>query len=101
MALDTKPNLSSEKFEQFSGDTLNLSGTTNFYKAITLRSGSTFTILPNKGVGKVLTSDADGIMTLQPSNNVTGIANNIVVVASGGTGSVDSGIPIGLILASL
>ncbi len=31
MALDTKPNLSSAKFEQFSGETLNLSGTTVIY----------------------------------------------------------------------
>ena len=60
MAFDTKLNLSDSKFEQLSGETLSLSGTTLIFKQFTIRSGSTFTILPNHGANKVLTSDANG-----------------------------------------
>ena len=101
MSVETKLDLSSGKFKQLSGDTLNLSGTTNLYKSFVFKSGSTLTFLPNKGAGKVMTSDADGNITLQPSSTVTGTPKNIVIIASGGTGMVDSGIPFALVLAGL
>ena len=42
MAVDTKPNLSSCKFEQYSGETLNLSGCTDIYGVIKVASGAYF-----------------------------------------------------------
>jgi hypothetical protein len=39
MAIDTKPNLSDSKFEQFSGDTLSLSGLTEIFGEMQVRDG--------------------------------------------------------------
>ena len=58
--LDTRPNLDDSKFEQCSGDQLSLSGTTDFYGILNIKSGTTLNILDNAGNGKVLTSDALG-----------------------------------------
>ena len=81
MAIDTKPNLNSDKFEQYSGDTLNLSGNTNIFKNITIKSGGTLTILGNHGLGKVITSDVNGIGTWQvassSSGGITGATNGL------------------------
>ena len=65
MAIDTKPNFSSNKFEQCSNDVMNLSGCTQIYGIFDMESGSTLTICANAGVGKVLTSDATGVATWQ------------------------------------
>ena len=80
MAIDTKPNFSSNKFEQCATDIMNLSGCTQIYGTFDMESGSTFTICDNVGAGKVLTSDAGGIATWQ-----TPAAQGITAV-SGGSG---------------
>ena len=67
MAIDTKLNLNSYKFEQISGDTLNLSGSTCIFSGLTIANSGTFTILPSAGAGKILTSDAYGKATWQSS----------------------------------
>ena len=65
MAVDTKPNLSNEKFEQYSGETLNLSGCTDIYGILKVTNNGTLSIIPNAGAGKVLTSDTLGNATWQ------------------------------------
>lgn len=65
MAIDTKPNLSSCKFEQFSGDVLNLSGCTQIYGQFDIESGATLSICGGAGAGKVLVSSASGVATWQ------------------------------------
>lgn len=63
MGVDTKPNFSSNKFEQCTTDIMNLSGCTQIYGKLDLESGSTLSILNNYGNGKVLTSDENGVAT--------------------------------------
>lgn len=65
MAIDTKPNLSNEKFEQFSGETLSLSGTTEIYGKFHVADSAILSISPNAGAGRVLTSDGLGHATWQ------------------------------------
>ena len=65
MAIDTKPNLTDGKFEQFSGETLSLSGNTDIFGYLIIKSGATLSILPSHGAGKVLTSDSAGKATWQ------------------------------------
>ncbi len=65
MGIDTKSNLSNNKFEQYSGETLDLSGCTDIYGRLRITNDGTLSILPNAGVGKVLTSDILGIATWQ------------------------------------
>ena len=65
MAIDTKPNLSNRKFEQCSGDTMNLSGCTQIFGFFDMESGSTLSICSNAGTGKVLTSSSTGVATWQ------------------------------------
>ena len=72
MAFDTKPNLNNDKFEQFAGETLNLSGRTQIFGYLDIESGATFTMLGNKGSGKVLTSDANGVGTWQTISTSSG-----------------------------
>jgi len=72
MAIDTKPNLSDSKFEQFSGETLSLSGNTNIYGHFAIKSGATISILSNYGVGKILTSDSGGTGTWQNAISISG-----------------------------
>ena len=69
MGFDTKPNFTSNKFEQCSGDTMNLSGYTQIYGTFDLESGSTLSICNNQGAGKVLTSDANGKATWETISN--------------------------------
>ena len=82
MAIDTKPNFSSNKFEQCATDIMNLSGCTQIYGTFDMESGSTFTICSNVGAGKVLTSDAGGVATWQTLN----IPSQGVTAVSGGSG---------------
>ncbi|HPC09444.1 MAG TPA: hypothetical protein PLN85_00020, partial [archaeon] len=60
MALDTKLNLNECKFEQLTTETLNLSGCTNIFGNLIIKSGGTISILDNHGMGKVFTSDDNG-----------------------------------------
>jgi len=80
MAIDTKPNFSSNKFEQCTGDTMNLSGCTQIFGYFDMESGSTLSICANAGDGKVLTSSASGVGTWQ-----TPAAQGITAL-SGGSG---------------
>jgi len=80
MAIDTKPNFSSNKFEQCTGDTMNLSGCTQIYGFFDMESGSTLSICSDAGDGKVLTSSASGVATWQ-----TPAAQGITAI-SGGSG---------------
>ncbi len=100
MAIDTKLNLSNAKFEQLSGDTLNLSGCTGIYRKLIINSGATLSILPNRGNGKLLTSDANGNATWQSSSttlndDILKYATNKYRPYSGkteaGTGSTSAG----------
>ena len=82
MALDTKPNLNSSKFEQQSGDILNLSGCTHIYGQFILNSGATLSILDNYGDGKIMMSDSTGVGTwqnLNVGNGITMSGNTIVL----------------------
>jgi len=65
MAIDTKPNLSCEKFEQLSGETLNLSGCTIIFGKFEVANNGTLSISSNAGTGKVLVSDSLGNATWQ------------------------------------
>jgi len=80
MAIDTKPNFSSNKFEQCATDIMNLSGCTQIFGTFDMESGSTFTICDNVGNGKVLTSNASGVASWQ-----TPSAQGITAI-SGGSG---------------
>ena len=85
MGIDTKPNFSSNKFEQCSGDTMNLSGCTQIFGTFDIESGATLSICNNIGVGKVLTSDASGNATWQEagrSGTITGGTNGLSTVGS-------------------
>jgi len=74
--IDTKPNLSDNKFEQCTGDILHLSGCTHVFGQFQIQSGATISILPNRGVGKILTSNSGGTATWQiPS--ITGADNGL------------------------
>lgn len=89
MATDTKPNLSDRKFEQLSGETLHLSGSTYIhdYGTFQLESGATLSILTDAGIGKILTSDANGVATWQvysPTGASAAIAFQVKDI-SGGT----------------
>lgn len=80
MAIDTKPNLSCEKFEQWSGDTLYLSGGTVVCgNSGILRIGddASFCMSENAALGKVMTSDAYGKGTWQ---NTTSSASGDALV---------------------
>lgn len=73
MGIDTKPNLSSNKFEQCASDVMNLSGCTQIYGTFDMESGSTLSICDNAGANKVLTSNASGVATWQsPSAAASG-----------------------------
>lgn len=65
MAVDTKPNLSCEKFEQLSGDILYLSGSTNIHGTFLIEDSGSFCVANGAGSGKVLTSDVYGKATWQ------------------------------------
>jgi len=80
MAVDTKPNFSSKKFEQCATDIMNLSGCTQIYGMFDIETGATLTICENAGVGKILTSDGTGIATWQDA------AAEGVTSLSGGSG---------------
>jgi len=103
MAIDTKPNLSSSKFEQCVGDILALSGCTEVHGTFEISSGATLSILPNHGLNKVLTSDASGNATWQTpqSSSVSGATGNLPMFNAEGNGLVDSGINAYLIYAGL
>jgi hypothetical protein len=86
MAFDTKLNLSDNKFEQLSGETLNLFGNTYIHGDFIINSGATFTILLNHGAGKVWTSDSGGTGTWQePITGSSGTWGSITGVLSGQT----------------
>ena len=65
MAIDTKPNLNSGKFEQCAEDIMNLSGCTQIYGNLDIESGATLSICGGAGAGKVLVSNATGVATWQ------------------------------------
>jgi hypothetical protein len=77
MSVDTKPNLSNCKFEQFSGDLLNLSGCTAIYGDFQIECGATLHILPGAGLGKYFTSDEFGNGTWQNFGGITGATNGL------------------------
>ena len=79
MGFDTKPNFSSNKFEQCTNDIINLSGCTQIYGTFDLESGSTLTICDNVGVGKVLTSNASGIATWQTPSASAASGENVTL----------------------
>jgi hypothetical protein len=84
MALDTRPNLDNGKFEQFSGDELSLSGTTNIFGNLNIKSNGILNFL-NGTKGDILISDNSGNVSLQSFGGANGLSrdgNNIVL---GGT----------------
>lgn len=85
MAIDTKPNFSSKKFEQCSNDIMNLSGCTQIYSMFDIETGATLTICENASVGKLLTSDATGVATWQKLGTPSGIQNTSTNISSGTT----------------
>lgn len=77
MALDTKLNLNECKFEQLTTETLNLSGCTNIFGNLIIKSGGTISILDNHGMGKVFTSDDNG-NGFWGEGFVTGFTNGLI-----------------------
>ena len=78
MGFDTKPNLNDNKFEQFSGETLSLSGCTGIYGDFTVQEEGVFILTSGASSGSVLTSDADGIASWSTlSTPITGATNGI------------------------
>ena len=75
MALKTKQNLISGKFEQFSGDTLNISGTTRIYG--NLEYAGSAPINPN-GNSLASRSYVSGL-TATASNGLTKLSNNVTL----------------------
>src|ERR1035437_6943893 len=79
----TKIDLSDNKVEQLSNEILHLSGCTYTYGQFAFQSGSTLSILPNHGTGKVLTSNSGGTATWQVIPTVvvpiTGATNGLSV----------------------
>ena len=73
MAIDTKLNFNCGKFKQCSGDIMNLSGCTQIYGIFDIESNATLTICDNAGVGKILTSNANGVATWQ-AGGITAIS---------------------------
>jgi hypothetical protein len=66
MAFDTKPNLSNDKFEQFAGETLTLSGRTEVHGTLEIENNGILRLDDgNQQVGFVLTSDASGVTSWQ------------------------------------
>ena len=85
MANNTKLNLNNQRFDQKSGDTLNLSGNTKIYGQLVFESGTTFNIKTNAGTGKIFTSDSGGTGTWQ-NIPITSIGTNSqIIFNSGGT----------------
>ena len=80
----TKINLSDSKSQQLSGQTVSLSGCTHTYGQLTINSGATLSILPNHGIGKVLTSDGNGNAIWQTSSASTYNLTSPSVCATGG-----------------
>jgi len=89
--IDTKPNLSDNKFEQCSGDILHLSGSTNVFGQFEIQSGATLSILPNAGLAKVLTSNSGGTATWQ----VIPIITPLITGATNGLGVTNRNICLG------
>ena len=79
----TKIDLSDNKVEQLSNEILHLSGCTYVFGQFIVQSGSTLSILPNHGIGKVLTSDSGGTATWEIIPTVvfpiTGATNGLSV----------------------
>ena len=84
MGFGTKINLTDSKSQQLSGQTLSLSGLTYIYGQLTINSGATLSILPNHGVGKILTSDANGNGTWQIATTPTYNLTSPSIFATGG-----------------
>ena len=84
MTFQTKLDLNSNKFEQTSCDTLNLSGKTCIFSGITIASSGTLSVLSNCGTGKVLTSDANGNATWQTISASTYNLTSPSIFATGG-----------------
>lgn len=125
MAQRTYIHIDNTKTIQISGETMSYSGTNEFHgtvdfisavsleststltslsgSSITLNSGATLTILENRGVGKVLTSDANGNATWEeiPTSGVCGLPENLVMIDNTGCGLTDSGINAYLVYAGL
>jgi len=106
MGLDTKPNIDNEKFEQFTGDTISLSGTNEYYGSIIVKSGGTFQFVDgNEGVCKIIISDANGkaswgvinwsdtdwTPTLQEVTDSGDTTTNSIYIGINHTGNTDSG----------
>lgn len=65
----TKIILNSVNVEQINTDILSLSGATNINGSLIIESGATLTVKDNAGVGKILISDSNGILSLQMPNS--------------------------------
>ena len=83
MALDTKPNLNSEKFEQFTGDTLNLSGTTRIYGNIEYAGLAPTNPNPNSLASRSYVTGLTTTSGVQTANN--GLTKTGSNVALGGS----------------
>lgn len=69
MGFDTKPDLTNDKFEQFSGQTLSLSGCTDIYGELRVMSGASLSVSGGQ-LGYVLTSDNEGKATWQTTSGI-------------------------------
>lgn len=92
--IDTKPNLSDSKFEQCSGDALALSGDTNVFGQFEIQDSATLSIRPNRGAGKVLTSDIDGFATWQTPTFSVPVAFQVKDISGGTEANTIAGNPI-------
>lgn len=102
MAIDTKPNFNSGKFEQCSGDIMNLSGCTQIYGVFDIETSAILIICENAGNGKILTSNANGVATWQAGGITTisgGSGMNFSPITT--TGEIILGIPSAILNTSI
>ena len=107
MARDTKPNLSNEKFEQFSGETLSLSGNTEIYGNFQIKNVAALEINGslkiNDGTesdGYILTSDSSGNTSWQSTSGFTGTTDSGITGATNGLTKVGQDVILGGTLTS-
>ena len=90
MAFDTKPNLNDQKFEQFSGETLSLSGCTDIYGDLVVRDEGVLILTSGASSGQILTSDDTGIASWGDpyTNPISGYTCNVNSAVSIGYGAL-------------
>jgi len=83
MALDTKLNLSNQKFEQASGDTLNLSGTTTIFGNLQFSADKSENLTPRSIIDYGYYSGNTGVIKVSGDGIVNSLKSNIDIIGPG------------------